>query len=171
MGWDGHLHPLKIFGWPPPLLQEMGWPPSLAQEMGCWESWSWRARELEGCGPATMFSFGAAVASLEDVNGDGFADLAVGDPERDDATGAAWLLLLGENGSVRHKQLVASGTSPGERLGAALAVVSGVGTRELVLAVGSPGDRRGPGPGTRTQNSHTISRRGTMRRGRATSSR
>ena len=104
------------------------------------------AGQLEGCGPATMFSFGAAVASLGDINGDGFADLAVGDPERDDATGAAWLLLLGENGSVRHKQLVASGTSPGERLGAALAVVSGVGTRELVLAVGSPGDRRGPGP-------------------------
>jgi hypothetical protein len=48
-------------------------------------------------------SFGAAVASLGDLNGDGVADLAVGAPDDDDggpSRGAIWILFLKTDGTV-----------------------------------------------------------------------
>ena len=52
--------------------------------------------------------FGSAVAGLDDVNGDGVEDLAVG--ARRDYTGAVYVLLLNANGTVKNYQKIPSVT-------------------------------------------------------------
>jgi hypothetical protein len=53
--------------------------------------------------------FGAAVAGLGDLNGDGFSDIAVGAPGDDDGgdnRGAVWILFMNADGSVQSSQKV-----------------------------------------------------------------
>ena len=59
--------------------------------------------------------FGAAVASLGDLNGDGVGDLIVGAPYDDDGgedAGAVWILFLQADGSIQSQQKI-SATSGG----------------------------------------------------------
>ena len=61
---------------------------------------------------AGLGSFGAGVAALGDVDGDGVGDLAVGSPFEDLQTpdaGALWLLFLNANGSVKSHVRLAAG--------------------------------------------------------------
>jgi cysteine-rich repeat protein len=100
--------------------------------------------------------FGAALASLGDVDGDGAIDLAVGAPFDDDGGwrlssdfGAVWLLFLDSHGAVKdHRKISAtSGDLPGSlgaayRFGASVAAIGDVdGDGGLELAIGAPGDR------------------------------
>lgn len=59
-------------------------------------------------------NFGTSVAALGDVDGDGIMDLAVG-AERDNGNGntqgAAWILLLNSNGSVKQYRRIADGVA------------------------------------------------------------
>lgn len=53
--------------------------------------------------------FGAALAGLGDLNGDGVVDLAVGAPRDDDIdpdTGCLWILFLNPDGTVDHEQQI-----------------------------------------------------------------
>jgi FG-GAP repeat protein len=93
--------------------------------------------------------FGFAVAALEDLDGDGVAELAVGAPDDDDGgvnRGAVWVLFLRSDGTVR-AQAKLSSTQGGlagpvrnvDRFGSALAALGdldGDGSQEL--AVGAP---------------------------------
>ena len=88
--------------------------------------------------------FGCALAALDDLDGNGVPDLAVG-ASGDDAlgteAGAVWILFLEADGSVRDgRRFDVPGLAPGERFGSALAALpdldhDGVGE----LAVGAPG--------------------------------
>ncbi|RMG27819.1 MAG: hypothetical protein D6730_06395, partial [Bacteroidetes bacterium] len=90
--------------------------------------------------------FGWAITCPGDLDGDGTADLAVGEPGRDEGgrdAGAVWLLLLKPNGEVKSSQKISrlegdfqGGTGPGFRFGAALASLQGAASRR-VLAVGT----------------------------------
>jgi hypothetical protein len=60
-------------------------------------------------------TFGSAIASLGDLDGDGVADLAVGAPGDDDsasgignAEGAVWILFLNTNGTVKAHQKISA---------------------------------------------------------------
>ena len=90
--------------------------------------------------------FGAAVAELDDLDGDGVRELAVGAPGDDEAgenAGAVWVLFPDRFGAVRleHRISAASPNAPlamrnGPSLGYALAVVkdlNGDGRRELAV--------------------------------------
>jgi hypothetical protein len=97
--------------------------------------------------------FGASVASLGDVDGDGVTDLAVGAP--DDNTGgsnrgAVYVLLLNPNGTAKSSQKIASGTGGGPNLAdedhfgfsvATLGDLDGDGVSDI--AVGARGDDSG----------------------------
>jgi len=94
--------------------------------------------------------FGAALARLGDLDGDGVTDLAVGAPGDDGAgtsSGAVWLLFLNSDGSVKSERRLGADALAGEtgdQLGSALAGLGdldGDGTFEL--AVGAPGDDDG----------------------------
>ena len=68
-----------------------------------------------GGGPdlALFDTFGEALASLGDIDGDGVTDLAVaarGDDTGGDGTGAVYVLLLNANGTVKSSQKIAAGT-------------------------------------------------------------
>ena len=95
--------------------------------------------------------FGASVAGMGDLDGDGVLDLAVGAPGDDDGfaeNGAAWILFLQPGGKVAHssKLSATSGGFDGQLFGgalfgqglAALADADGDGRSEL--AVGAIGD-------------------------------
>jgi hypothetical protein len=80
-------------------------------------------------------NFGAAVAAMGDVDGNGIPDLAVG------ASGseAVWLLALNADGTIKGSVETVLGTGAGEGHGAALVAINdldGDGVREL--AVGAP---------------------------------
>ncbi len=98
--------------------------------------------------------FGSALAAIDDLDGDGVTDLAVGAPFDDDGdtdTGAVWILFMNTDGTVKAHQKISDTTgSFGGQLetddgfGSALANASDLsvdGNTDLV--VGSPGDDDG----------------------------
>jgi hypothetical protein len=94
--------------------------------------------------------FGRAVASAGDVNGDGFADLAIGAPfwDRlpDESVGRVEIHLGGPQGPSASASLEIEGTQSGETLGSAIAAagdVNGDGYGDLL--VGAPGHRDAEG--------------------------
>ena len=99
--------------------------------------------------------FGSAIAGIGDFDGDGVSDLVVG-ADAHDGTGAAWLLLMNADGTVKSSHGVENGIggfdgtlAQGDRFGAALAApgdVDGDGIPDL--AVGAPSDPAfSPDPG------------------------
>ncbi len=55
-------------------------------------------------------NFGAALAGIGDLDGDGIPDLAVGAPGADSDKGAVWILFLDAGGKVREQQKIADGS-------------------------------------------------------------
>ncbi|MFH1465372.1 MAG: MopE-related protein [Pseudomonadota bacterium] len=127
-------------------------------------SWSDTARYGSAAGSDVTFhgdlrgdEAGSSVALLEDFDGDGEADLAVGAPGHSDSgatQGCTYLLLGGPgawagNHSLADADLTWLGESAGDRLGTAVATagdVDGDGHTDLLL--GAPGsDRAGTGAG------------------------
>lgn len=82
-------------------------------------------------GAASMSEFGAAVANIGDLDGDGISELAVGGPEADDVdpdSGSVWILFLDASGSLRTCQRISEGAGnlgfdllPAARFGSAIA--------------------------------------------------
>jgi hypothetical protein len=98
--------------------------------------------------------FGAALAVLGDLDGDGVADLAVGAPGDDDGgidTGAVWILFMNSNGTVRTEQKISfdSGSldallRSGDAFGSAIANIDDLNRdTNTDIAVGAPGDDDG----------------------------
>ena len=98
--------------------------------------------------------FGAALASIGDLNRDGVFDIAVGAPEDDDDgdnRGAVWILFLDSDGTVRDVQKISAlaGGLPGElsdndQFGSAIASLGDLdGDNISDLAVGAPDDSDG----------------------------
>lgn len=102
-------------------------------------------------------AFGSALTLVNDLNGDGVNDIAIGAPG-DDASGtdagAVWILFMRANGTVSQQRKI-DGTSGGllgaidaaDRFGSALdspGDMDGDGIADLV--VGAPGDDDGGGP-------------------------
>ncbi len=98
--------------------------------------------------------FGARLAALGDLDGDGIVDLAVGEPQGSDgfvSAGAVWILFLNANGTVRSYQKISAtqggftgALGAGSYFGSGLALLDdldGDGVREL--AVGADGDGQG----------------------------
>lgn len=92
--------------------------------------------------------FGSAVTYMDDLNGDGVADLAVGTPGDDDGgadRGAVWILFLNADGTVRLRQKIsatAGGFSGqlenGDQFGSAVANIgdiNGDGINDLAVGV------------------------------------
>ncbi len=101
--------------------------------------------------------FGASLAALGDLDGDGVGDLAVGAPffnPFDDDEGAVWVLYLNPDGTVHanHRISAAEGGFAGEldfddRFGSALAALGDLDGDGIVdLAVGAPSDDDGAAP-------------------------
>jgi hypothetical protein len=105
-------------------------------------------------------SFGRGVCGIGDLDGDGVCDLAVGAPGDDDGGidyGAAWILFLNADGTVRAEQKISAttggfgiGLNDFNRFGAAIAPLGDLdGDGVLDLAVGAYGDGLGVGGGLR----------------------
>ena len=100
--------------------------------------------------------FGASVAALGDVDGDGVTDLAVGAYQDDTGgtgRGAVHLLMLNSDGTVKNSVTIASGQNGGATLAngdffgtsvASLGDLDGDGVNDLVA--GASGDNTGNGP-------------------------
>jgi len=64
--------------------------------------------------------FGAAVAGVGDVNGDGYGDLLIGAPDISSGTGRTYLYLGGVSGPAVSPSRTLNGTQAGERFGASV---------------------------------------------------
>ena len=101
--------------------------------------------------------FGAAVANLGDVDGDGVLDLAVGallDDEGGTDRGAVWILLMRPDGTVKTRQKLASGgvggfmgaLADGDSFGSSVAGIGNLDGDSIPdMAVGARGDSGGTG--------------------------
>lgn len=92
-------------------------------------------------------AFGSSLVRLDDVNGDGVADLAVGAPGDDDGemnSGAVWILWLDNDGAVKNHQkinanheLLVNKIDEDDNWGSSLEVIgdlNGDGIRDLVVS-------------------------------------
>jgi len=119
----------------------------------------------------SSWGFGSGLDCGEDLNGDGFADILIGAETKDngsgDATGAVYLLLGGETGTINFNDITARnlavsvdlssgdsadlviyGVANGDRFGADLAMLGDVIGRSMAdlsrdFAVGAPGAGNG----------------------------
>jgi hypothetical protein len=98
--------------------------------------------------------FGAAIASIGDLDGDAIADLAVGAPEDSDGgtgKGAVWILFMNNDGSVKSQQKISAerggfegNLDSNDRFGSALAGIGDLDANGVNdLAVGASGDDDG----------------------------
>ena len=100
--------------------------------------------------------FGASVASIGDVDGDGVADFAVGSPGADTLNcadcGLVQILLMRDKDTVKTASSIRNGISnapalaAGDRFGASIAAIGDIdGNGVADLAVGAPGHKEGSG--------------------------
>ncbi|MEJ2722813.1 MAG: integrin alpha, partial [bacterium] len=99
-------------------------------------------------------SYGSAMATIGDLNGDGVTDVAVGAQGDNENRGAVWILFMNSNGSVNWHQKIGDGAGafdgvldPLDQFGAsvtALGDLDGDGTEDI--AVGAPLDDDGGTP-------------------------
>ncbi|PXF20274.1 MAG: hypothetical protein CXX72_05080, partial [Methanobacteriota archaeon] len=97
------------------------------------------AREWAMDSQSTMF--GSALARLGDINGDGYDDLAIGEPLNDTSTGASsggkvWIFTGSANGFAKNPALEIEGEVAGQLFGSAIAAVGDInddGSPEVLI--------------------------------------
>lgn len=96
---------------------------------------------------ANHAAFGAALTSIEDMNGNGRRELVVGAPNEDVERGVFWILELEQDATVSAEHLVAPGSSgfvgpldPLDSFASGLGVVGSGSTGGQSLIVGAPFD-------------------------------
>lgn len=122
-----------------------------------WINAEWKISAYSGSPFNSLASddrFGSALARLDDLDGDGLEELAVGVPGDDEGAavdaGAVWILFPDASGSIKRVQMInaaggfAGTLSSGDGFGSALASIGDLdGDGFEDLAVGSPGDDTG----------------------------